>query len=142
MSVAVKVKSNLKSGKMIILAAIVPCMIYYLIFYHGAMFYAFYLSFTNWQLGVDTKFVKLDNFVRISHCRQFILQIPGQHTVLYSLHRPGWNDSRHFCGFSHQRSREQDWQAHLESYISFLLLLRWSLWPSCGNGSISQASAL
>ena len=65
MSVAVKNESNLKSGKMIILAAIVPCMIYYLIFYHGAMFYAFYLSFTNWQLGVDTKFIKLDNFVRI-----------------------------------------------------------------------------
>ena len=65
MSVAVKMKSNLKSGKMIILAAIVPCMIYYLIFYHGAMFYSFYLSFTNWQLGVDTKFIKLDNFVRI-----------------------------------------------------------------------------
>ena len=65
MSVAVKMKSNLKSEKMIILAAIVPCMIYYLIFYHGAMFYAFYLSFTNWQLGVDTKFIKLDNFVRI-----------------------------------------------------------------------------
>ena len=62
---SVAMKSNLKSGKMIILAAIVPCMIYYLIFYHGAIIYALYLSFTNWQLGVDTKFIKLDNFVRI-----------------------------------------------------------------------------
>ncbi len=49
---------------MLILVAIIPTIIFYIVFTYGAMAYAFYLSLHNWTLGEPVKFIGFSNYLK------------------------------------------------------------------------------
>jgi multiple sugar transport system permease protein len=53
------------SRNMLILTAILPTVIFYIIFAYGAMIYAFYLSLHNWTLGQPIRFIGFSNYLKV-----------------------------------------------------------------------------
>jgi len=60
-----KYKLIFSSKNMLILTAIVPTVVFYIIFSYGAIIYAFYLSLHNWTLGEPIRFLKFANYLKV-----------------------------------------------------------------------------
>lgn len=60
-----KYKRVFSSRNMIILTAVVPTILFYIVFAYGAMAYAFYISLHNWTLGEPVRFISFLNYIRV-----------------------------------------------------------------------------
>jgi len=60
-----KYKNLFSSRNMLILVAIIPTIIFYIVFSYGAMGYAFYLSLHNWTLGEPVRFIGFSNYLKV-----------------------------------------------------------------------------